>query len=58
MPRHFAFGSLLPEPHVTALPEHLALPIPAWSRRSGGQDNWEATPWKDLSTGPEPPKHF
>jgi hypothetical protein len=49
---------LMYEPYVTALSDHLALPMPAWSRRSGGHDNWEAAPWKDLSAGPAPPEHF
>ena len=49
---------LMYEPYVTALSEHLALPVPGWFRRSERRDNWEAAPWKNLSAGAAPPKHF
>lgn len=49
---------LMYEPYLTALSEHLALPLPGWSRSSERPDNWEAAPWKNLSSGPEPPEHF
>lgn len=49
---------LMYEPYITALSEHLALPLPGWFRRSEGPDNWEAAPWKGFSVGPKPPEHF
>jgi hypothetical protein len=54
----FAELRLMYEPYVTALSDHLALPVPGWSRSSQRPDNWEAAPWKDISTGPRPPDHF
>lgn len=54
----FAELRLMYEPYLTALSEHLTLPVPGWSPRSGRLDNWEAAPWKDLSSGPQPPEHF
>ena len=54
----FAELRLMYEPYVAALSEHLALPLPGWSRPDGHRDNWEAAPWKNLSAGPQPPEHF
>lgn len=54
----FAELRLMYEPYLTALSEHLALPVPGWSRRSERTDNWEAAPWKNFSSGPKPPEHF
>jgi len=49
---------LMYEPYLTALSEHLMLPLPGWFRGSDRPDNWEAAPWKNLSTGLQPPEHF
>jgi ion channel len=54
----FAELRLMYEPYLSALSEHFALPIPGWSRHTGGHDNWEAAPWKHFSAGPLPPEHF
>ena len=56
--RRFSALRLMYEPYLTALSEHLVLPVPGWSRRSERPDNWEAAPWKNFSTGPQPPEHF
>jgi hypothetical protein len=47
------------EPYVTALAEHLELPLPAWNHVDGRKDNWEGAPWKmhDSPEHPEQP-HF
>ncbi|HEV8150971.1 MAG TPA: potassium channel family protein [Gemmatimonadales bacterium] len=41
------------EPYVTALSQHLVLPLPAWTHASAHPDNWQAAPWK-----PRAPEHF
>ena len=46
------------EPYLTALSEHLVLPVPGWSRHPEHRDNWEAAPWKDFSAKAKPPEHF
>jgi hypothetical protein len=46
------------EPYVSALSQHLMLPLPAWTRQSDRLDNWQAAPWKLDRGGPDVSEHF
>ena len=35
------------EPYVTALADHLVMPLPAWRAAGHGQHNWRASAWRD-----------
>ena len=46
------------EPYLTAISQHLALPLPRWLRRTGKPDNWETAPWKPHPRQQDTAEHF
>ena len=46
---------LLYEPYVAALAAYFRLRLPAWANDQSTHDNWQSTPWKEL-TGRELPR--
>jgi hypothetical protein len=44
------------EPYAIGLSLYFALPLPDWIRTSSRPDNWQAAPWKSLSSAE--PEHF
>jgi hypothetical protein len=46
------------EPYLTAISQHLLLPVPRWLRLSGKPDNWETAPWKPQRREQDTGEHF
>lgn len=46
------------EPYLTAISQHLLLPLPRWLRFTGKPDNWETAPWKPHRREPDTGEHF
>jgi hypothetical protein len=46
------------EPYLTAISQHLALPLPKWLRLTDRPDNWETAPWKPHPIGQDSGEHF